>query len=238
MPKEVPKCEIERIALDEEYYQNLRAFLEDYGLSCLEAQIIYEVHVYPEHHVDIETLEKRKIPKELLAEGNVENSVKHLIENYFLKPYESKKQAMCVRCDDMGYLVAEEIQNRCYSKALKHYPEMKAKFENLANHRCDDLEHFEEGEERSIRLGNFNLKVRIEKTLTADIVVGSSEDGAPIHGRRVIAKIRECPRCREDIPIDFTYDTVNLYTESIAVVCQKCGFKFMLGLCLKWAFVP
>lgn len=237
MPKEVPKCEIEITEITEEYYLDMEAFLSSFGITSLEAQIIYEVFSYPEHHVDTKTLADRKIPKELEGEGNVEDAVRHLIELSILRPYESKKPTMCVCCDDMGRLVAEEISNRCYSKALRHYPWMRDHFGDLKIHRCDDLEQFKEGSVRSVHLGGSELRIKIQKILTSDLVVDKLQDGTQIYGRRILATISDCPRCHEDIPIDFTYDHKNIYTNNVGVECPSCRFRFMLARCLRWAYV-
>ena len=235
MPREVHKCELEDVEITEEYYLDLQAFLRDLGLSCLEAQIILEVHKYPEHYIDSRTL-KKKIPSELLRESSLKSTLKNLVESGFLKYYESKKPEICVLCDEMGHIVAEEIQKRCYSEALKYYPSMREHFEHLKKQRCFDPENFREGERRTIHLGNFKLDIKIEKILTSDIIVDYSIEGTPIYGRRLIGYISKCPKCGRKIPIDYSYDNKNIYTESLKVKCPSCGLEFFLAYCLKWAY--
>ncbi len=236
MPKEVPKCELKKTEVTEEYFLNLQAFLADLGLSCLEAQIVLEVYRYPEFYVDTITLEK-KIPKELIKQRDFGEAIHNLLASGFLKRYSSKKPEDCVQCDDIGRLVAEQILGQCYSESLRYYPSMCGAFENLKRRRCIDHEHFKKGEQRMVSVGDFKLKITIDKILTSDFVVGKLEDDSDIYGRRLIGRILKCPRCREEIPLDYCYDHKNLYTDDVEVECPKCDLTILLGRALRWAFI-
>jgi hypothetical protein len=231
----VPKCELQNVELTEDTYLDLKAFLDGFGLEAIEASIILEVHRYPEHHVDLGTLEK-KIPSELLdGPLNIERRVKKLVEEGFLRYYESRKPEPCVLCDEMGRVVAWEMMERCISTRIEHYLTLHRNFMYLQSRRCFDPEGFSEGDERQVSLGSFKLLIKIEKIRTSS-QIHRIENGIPEYDRHLIGHIEQCPRCGEPIAIDFSYNPTTIYVEGVEVRCDKCKFEFMLARHLKTAW--
>jgi len=231
----VPKCELQDVELTEDFYLDLKAFLDDFGLEAVEASIILEVYRYPEHHVDVRTLE-RKIPSELISVSfNIERHIRELVEEGFLKYYPSKKPEPCVLCDEFGRIVAQEMIERCISRSIGHYPSLQNTYLNLQSRRCFDPESFKEGDERQVSLGNFKLLIKIEKIRTSSLVY-RMENGTPEYDRRLIGCIERCPRCGERIALDFSYNPATIYNEGVDVQCVKCKFEFVLARHLKSAW--
>lgn len=231
----VPKCELQDVELTEDSYLDLKAFLDGFGLEAIEASIILEVHRYPEHHVDLRTLQK-KIPSELTSTTfNFDRIVRKLVEEGFLQYYSAKKSEPCVLCDEPGRVVAQEMIERCISKSIGHYPSLQQTYMTLQTQRCFDPEMFKEGGKRQISLGNFKLLIKIEKIRTSDQVY-RVEKGVHEYDRRLIGSVEQCPRCGEKIILDFSYNPITIYHDGVDVQCSKCKFKFGLARHLKAAW--
>lgn len=231
MSRKARSCELEQIDLSEDCYSEIITFLDTFKVTALEAQIIWEVANYRQHHIDLNMLSK-KIPKEFKL-PNIEGSVKELINNGFLKPYEAKKEVRCVRCTAWGRDVAYLIRDNCYSEKLRYFDALSEKYAEAKCLLCFDPQGFEVGEKRYAR-GPKDEKVvlLIKKKYRGDRIFRYAEDGTPIYEIKLEVEIVGCPRCNGKILMEFCYNPNSCYKEFEHVNCINCGFEFMLRYAL------
>jgi len=211
-------------------YLNMKAFLELFGLTPVEAQVIIEICNYNEYYVDVRTLLK-KMPKTFSKFAyDLDETLKNLIQKGYLNPYESKKDDFCVRSAPFGRdFVRTAIQNGFES--FEDLPSLEAKY-SKTELMCFDPQRFKKGEVRYPSGPNGSkIQIQIIDIGPSNEVFSTTVDGRTIYGIRLIASA-ECPRCSNKIPVDFSYTTETCYVNYNPIICDKCKFKFMLGCSL------
>jgi len=223
--------------LTEEYILDLEAFLSVYPLTAFEAQIILEVSRYPDHHVDINTLAK-KIPHEFFKNSNndIEKSVKSLIKNGYLQPYESKKEVLCLLCTSWGRDVARQIMESCFSEALRFYDEEKQKIDARRRRLCVDPLGLKTNEKRYANGPKGKIEIIIDGIFCSDQIFSTINDRVE-YERRVVARAK-CPQCKSSIQIDYCFNPTTVWQKYLELKCEKCGYFFYLSFSLMKYYEP
>jgi hypothetical protein len=211
-------------------YVGMKAFLESYGLSALDAQIIFEVCSSGEYYIDTRKLSKR-LPRNFnVGSSALEKHLKDLIQSRFLSPYESKKDKFCARSGEFG---RDFVRQALYEgfNSFEEFPLLEERFSKVKL-MCYDPAGLKRGETRyaSGPTGK-KIKVDILDIIPSDEVWESLDDGRTFYAIRLVGNAL-CPQCTDPIPIDFSYTPNTCYYSFNEFQCGKCGFKFMLRCAL------
>jgi DNA-binding MarR family transcriptional regulator len=222
--------ELQTSDLSKSRYLRMKIFLDSFQLEALEAQIILEVSSSREYYIDVGKLHK-KIPKVFgKFSSDLLQILKKLIQEGYLQPYESKKDEFCVRTTPFGRDFVGEA-GRSGFESFEEFPILEEKYSRIEL-LCSDPQQFKKGEVRNVSgPGEGKIRVQIVDILPSDEIYGISADGRTIYGIRLLGSA-ECPKCHNQIPIDFRYVTETCYTSFNAFQCVKCKFQFMLSCSL------
>jgi len=213
----------------------MKAFLESYQLTALQAQIIIEVCVSSDHHVDVRKLLK-KLPKNFkITKSELEGILKDLVQMGYLYPYESKKDEYCVRSSPFGRDFVRQVKIEGFT-SFEDFPLLEDRFKQVKL-MCYDPAGFKKGEIRyaSSATGK-KIKVQIINVEPSDEVWDITRDGKTIYAIKVVAKA-ECPRCANTIGMSFSYNPDTCYKSFNEFCCSICGFKFMIRCALDYYYL-
>lgn len=213
-------------------YLRKKAFLESWQLESHEAQIILEVCSSREYYIDVLKLSRRIQKASERVQFDLERVLKDLIQRGYIRPYESKKEKFCVRSDKRG----RDFIKMSVSHGFESFEDMPILGEKYSQIElmCYDPQQFKKGEIRYASGPNGKIPIKIVDIVPSDEIYSTTNDGKTIYGIRLIASAK-CPRCGNQIPIDFSYVTENCYIKSNPFRCDKCRFQFML-LCAMYKY--
>jgi len=211
-------------------YLKMKAFLESYPLTALEAQIIIEVCCSSNYYIDTYKLLK-KLPKSFrITKAELEDVLKKLIQMGYLSPYESKKDELCVRSAPFGRDFFRQTKIEGFA-SFENFPLLKEKFRHVKL-MCYDPAGFRKGEIRyASGPDGRKIKIQIVDISPSDEVWDTTADGKTIYTIKLTAKV-ECPICSNFIEIESSYNPNTCYTSFNEFRCAKCGFKFMIRCAL------
>jgi len=212
-------------------YVKMKAFLDAFGLTALEAQIIIEVCNSREYYIDTRKL-LRKLPKVFRPSApDLERLLKDLIQRRFLAPYESKKDKFCVRSAEFGRdFFRQAVSVEAFS-SLEDFPALQEEY-GRGKLMCYDPAGFKKGEIRqAVGPNGEKISVEIVDILPADEIWSDSDDDRTVFAIRLIGDAT-CPRCSNLIRVDFSYTPSTCYSSFNEFTCNRCSFKFMLGCSL------
>lgn len=213
---------------DRHNYLRTKAFLQPFGLTPFEAQLLLEIRGFRQPHVDIRTLSKR-IPK-IFGTKNLGYTIKDLILRDCVARYPPKKDEFCVCLAPFGRSFVTQAIRQGFHEFIDQMPMWEKRF-GTAKTPCYDPQGFKKGD---IRYANGPLgKIRTEvlQILTSTEIFSTGDDGKAIYRIRLVGKA-QCPRCSNEIGFDYSYDHVSCYQKFNRLPCSQCGIRLMLRCCL------
>lgn len=216
-------------------YIRMKAFLESYQLTALQAQIIIEVCISRDYYIDVRKLFK-KLPKNFqITKSELESILKDLVQIGYLFPYESKKDEYCVRSSPFGRDFFRQAKMEGFT-SFEDFPLLEDRFKQVKL-MCYDPARFKNGE---IRYANSatgkKIKVQIINIEPSDEVWDTTHDGKTIYAIKVVARA-ECPRCANTIEMNFSYNPDTCYKSFNEFRCSRCGFRFMIRCALDYYYL-
>lgn len=211
-------------------YIKMKAFLESYQLTALQAQVIIEVCSLSDYYTDVRKLLK-KLPRIFrVTKSELESILKDLVQMGFLSPYESKKDEYCVRSAPFGRDFFRQAKIEGFM-SFEDFPLLEDRFKQVKL-MCYDPAGFKKGEIRyASGPSGGKIKVQIINIGPSDEVWDVTHDDKTIYAIKVVARA-ECPRCANAIEISFSYNPTTCYTSFNEFRCSRCDFKFMMRCAL------
>ena len=198
----------------------LQGFLTTWKLSPVSAQILFEVYKYPEHHVDIKTIQRKLPPK--FKNADIEEAIKSLVNRPvpLLAPY-LRKPEDCFLCTQSGRMAAYEIESRGLVDYFVLSSEMESEFAKVEKHVCDDVWGLTKGDAR--RCSGIHGKIVVSYSFEASTTPYRDNEFC----WRIVAELK-CPRCPTILKIEFDVNPENGTTEYVPVPCNVCHLQIRM----------
>lgn len=215
--------------LSEAEIGQIEQFLNLNEVTAYEAQMIFEVSTYRQHHIGLPSLAK-KMPKRYKKSMNeLEETAKLLCERGILEPYESKKENICLRLGKKGRDLSLYLKRQGFADNLPRYDESVEMLTEKRKHLCADHLGLKIGEIRTANGPHGKTSVQICGITAADSIY--SEVNGVEYDRLVSIKV-DCPKCHYSIETNYTYNPTTLWVDWKDITCGSCKYFFQVSYSL------